>query len=81
VLADTAGRFPRVEEDTADLRYVRLHGEHELYASGYTGHALDEWAERVSRWAAAGQDVFVYFDNDPRGYAPHDAVALLERLR
>jgi uncharacterized protein YecE (DUF72 family) len=81
VLADTAGRFPRVEEDTADLRYVRLHGEHELYASGYTGHALDEWAERVSRWAAAGQDVFVYFDNDTRGYAPHDAVALLERLR
>jgi len=81
VLADTAGRWPRVEEDTADLRYVRLHGEHELYASGYTGHALDEWAHRVSGWAAAGQDVFVYFDNDIKGYAPHDAMALLERLR
>jgi uncharacterized protein YecE (DUF72 family) len=28
----------------------------------------------------AGQDVFVYFDNDAKGYAPHDAMALLERL-
>jgi len=81
VLADTAGRWPKVEEDTSDLRYVRLHGEHELYASGYTGQSLDEWAKRISSWAAAGQDVFVYFDNDIKGYAPHDAMALLERLR
>ena len=81
VLADTAGRWPKVEEDTADLRYVRLHGDRELYASGYTGRALDEWAQRVSGWAEAGQDVFVYFDNDSKGHAPHDAMALLERLR
>ena len=26
------------------------------------------------------QDVFVYFDNDIKGYAPHDAMALQERL-
>ena len=28
-----------------------------------------------------GADVFVYFDNDAKGYAPHDAMALIERLR
>jgi uncharacterized protein YecE (DUF72 family) len=80
VLADTAGRWPRVDEDTGAIRYVRLHGDRELYASGYTGKALDEWAERCRAWAAGGQDVFVYFDNDMKGYAPHDAMRLIERL-
>ena len=32
-------------------------------------------------WAAAGRDVYVYFDNDIRGRAPWDAVGLLARLR
>jgi uncharacterized protein YecE (DUF72 family) len=79
-LADTAGRWPRADEDTGAIRYVRLHGDKELYASGYTGQALDEWAARCRGWAEAGQDVFVYFDNDMKGYAPHDAMALIGRL-
>jgi uncharacterized protein YecE (DUF72 family) len=81
VLADTAGRWPRVDEDTDAIRYVRLHGDKELYASGYTDRALDEWADRCRAWAAVGQDVFVYFDNDMKGYAPHNALALIDRLR
>jgi uncharacterized protein YecE (DUF72 family) len=80
VLADTAGRWPRADEDTGEFRYVRLHGDKELYASGYTDRALDEWAARCRGWADAGQDVFVYFDNDMKGYAPHDAMALIGRL-
>jgi uncharacterized protein YecE (DUF72 family) len=81
VLADTAGRWPKVEEDTADLRYVRLHGDAELYASGYGAESLDSWAVKVRRWAQAGQDVFVYFDNDAKGFAPHDAMGLIERTQ
>jgi uncharacterized protein YecE (DUF72 family) len=81
VYADTAGRWPRVDEDTGPIRYVRLHGDRELYASGYTDRALDEWAARCGGWAAAGQDVFVYFDNDLKGFAPRDAMRLIERLR
>jgi len=80
VYADTAGRWPKVDEDTASYRYVRLHGDQELYASGYTDRALDDWAARCSGWAASGQDVFVYFDNDMKGYAPHDAMRLIARL-
>jgi uncharacterized protein YecE (DUF72 family) len=80
VLADTAGRWPKVEEDTGSIRYVRLHGDQELYASGYTDRSLDEWAEKCRTWAGAGQDVFVYFDNDMKGYAPHDAMRLIERV-
>jgi uncharacterized protein YecE (DUF72 family) len=80
VLADTAGRWPKVDEDSGGIRYVRLHGDQELYASGYTDRALDEWAERCRGWAAGGQDVYVYFDNDMKGYAPHDAMRLIQRV-
>ena len=80
VLADTAGRWPKVDEDTGPLRYLRLHGDKELYASGYTDLALDQWAARCRSWAASGTDVFVYFDNDMKGYAPHDAMRLIARL-
>lgn len=80
VLADSPHKWPLLEEDTAEFRYVRLHGHPDLYASGYSPATLDFWAAKVREWTAAGQDTFVYFDNDIRGHAPHDAVALLERL-
>ena len=80
VLADTAGKWPKVEQVTADFAYVRLHGDKELYASGYSDTSLREWADRCRGWAAQGLDVFVYFDNDIKGYAPHDAMRLIELL-
>jgi uncharacterized protein YecE (DUF72 family) len=79
VVADTAGKWPMAEAVTSDFVYVRLHGDTELYASGYGGAALDRWADKCRRWAEEG-DVYVYFDNDAKGFAPHDAVALLNRL-
>ena len=60
--------------------YVRLHGDAELYASGYTEQALAEWAERIRGWSADGRDAFVYFDNDLKGFAPHDARRLISLL-
>ncbi len=80
VLSDTGGRFPSVEESTADFMYVRLHGPREIYASGYTGRELDSWADRVQSWRASGQDVYVYFDNDVGAHAPFDAMELKRRL-
>lgn len=80
VVADTAGRFPALREQTADFDYVRLHGDAELYASGYGAEALDRWAATVAGWTGEGRDVHVYFDNDAKGFAPHDAMALLARL-
>jgi uncharacterized protein YecE (DUF72 family) len=81
VLADTAGRWPKVEAVTTDFMYVRLHGDKELYVSGYSDAALDEWAAKCRGWEAARLDVFAYFDNDSKGYAPYDAMRLIERLR
>jgi uncharacterized protein YecE (DUF72 family) len=79
VTADTAGRWPVIEEATAGFRYVRLHGDEELYVSGYDDAALDRWADRLRRWSSSG-DVFVYFDNDAKARAPVDAMALMDRL-
>lgn len=52
VLADTAGKWPYLEDVTADFMYLRLHGDQELYASGYTEAALDRWAVRIRTWSA-----------------------------
>jgi uncharacterized protein YecE (DUF72 family) len=92
VVADTAGTWPYLEDVTADFVYVRLHGDAELYVSGYTDQALATWAARVRAWRAGQsprtaatiappapvrpRDVFVYFDNDVKVRAPVDAIAL-----
>ena len=55
VVADTAGRWPLLEDLTADFVYVRLHGDEELYASGYGEAALDRWAARIAAWRGGRQ--------------------------
>jgi uncharacterized protein YecE (DUF72 family) len=97
VCADTAGRWPMLDDVTSDFVYVRLHGAEELYVSGYDDAALDRWAARVRRWSSGGtptdghtlaepaprqpRPVYVYFDNDAKVRAPFDAMALAERLQ
>jgi uncharacterized protein YecE (DUF72 family) len=80
VVSDAGEKWPRFERVTADVMYVRLHGAEELYTSGYSPQAIDDWADRIAGWAAQGLDVFVYFDNDAKVHAPYDALALMERL-
>ena len=96
VVADTAGRWPALLDATSDHVYIRLHGEEELYVSGYDPPALDRWAARIRTWAAGGtptdgtvlappaprqpRDVLVYFDNDVKVRAPFDAIGLADRL-
>jgi len=48
--ADTAGRWPYAEDLTSDFVYARLHGDEELYVSGYSDTALDWWAARMKAW-------------------------------
>jgi uncharacterized protein YecE (DUF72 family) len=96
VVADTAGRWPHLEDVTSDVVYVRLHGHGELYVSGYDDAQLDAWAAKVAAWATGApppdgprltppapdrpRDVHVYFDNDVKVRAPFDAAALAARL-
>jgi uncharacterized protein YecE (DUF72 family) len=51
VIADTAGKWPFLEDVTSDFVYVRLHGDAELYVSGYTDAALAAWARKIRAWS------------------------------
>jgi uncharacterized protein YecE (DUF72 family) len=50
VVADTARTFPFFDDVTADFVYARLHGDEELYTSGYDAPALDHWSRLVQAW-------------------------------
>ncbi len=79
VVADTAGKWPLIKQATADFVYIRLHGDTELYTSGYSAAAIESWAADIQAWAER-HDVYVYFDNDVKVHAPRDAMALLDEL-
>lgn len=55
VIADTAGKWPYREDLTGDFVYMRLHGDKELYASGYTPEALKRWGDRIEAWTHGKQ--------------------------
>ena len=74
VVADTAGCWPLLEDVTADFVYVRLHGDEELYASGYRDEALAGWARRIHAWRSGAQaaDARVASPAAPRKRARRD---------
>ncbi|SEK71849.1 DUF72 domain-containing protein [Nitrosovibrio tenuis] len=74
VIADTAGKWPYREDVTADFLYLRLHGDKELYASGYTDEALSRWASRIRAWREGSQpeDAHLISAGPPPQYRPRD---------
>jgi uncharacterized protein YecE (DUF72 family) len=80
VVADTAGKWPKLFHVTSNFVYVRLHGDVKIYTSGYSQRALDNWARRIRRWSHDGFDVYAYFDNDVKVKAPFDALELMHKL-
>jgi uncharacterized protein YecE (DUF72 family) len=67
-------------EVTAEFVYIRLHGPDGPYQGCYSDAALRAWAKRIAAWAERRLDVYCYFDNDDRGYAPQNALRLREIL-
>jgi uncharacterized protein YecE (DUF72 family) len=74
VVADTAGKWPFLEDVTAGFMYLRLHGDVELYASGYTDAALNRWARHIYAWRKGTQpeDARRCSTKDPRKRASRD---------
>lgn len=68
VFADTAGTWPYMEDVTSDFVYLRLHGEEQLYASGYDDDAIAFWADRIGAWQHGGQskDALTMSDTKPK---------------
>lgn len=60
---------------TADYAYIRMHhGGYDSDAS-YTDSGLGWWADHISKFLSEG-DVYVYFNNDYKGYAIKNAETL-----
>ncbi|WP_433677806.1 DUF72 domain-containing protein [Nocardia sp. CA-119907] len=60
---------------TTDWGYLRLHSGRATPPPRYGRTALTSWTRRLADTWSDGEDVFVYFNNDPGGAAVHDAVA------
>lgn len=73
-------RYPRKDVLTTDWTYVRFHGRNELFASSYTKNELAKEAQKLMRYLRERIEVFVYFNNDARGYAVKNARLLKELL-
>ena len=72
-------RFQRLET-TASWRFIRFHYGARGADGNYSATELDDWARRIARWRQHGE-VWAYFNNDWRGFAPKDAIGLMKRLR
>lgn len=66
---------------TADFVYIRRHGEAGTYATSYTTTQLKADATRIRRYLKDKRDVYIYFNNDAFGYAPQNALELIELLK
>jgi len=63
---------------TASFVYYRFHGGG--FDGGYDPATLARWAGRMAAHAAAGRQVYAYFNNDLGGHAVHDARTLVRLL-
>jgi uncharacterized protein YecE (DUF72 family) len=65
---------------TSDFVYIRRHGRGGRYGSCYSKGQLRSDGERIMRYPNNVRDVFIYFNNDARGYAPRNALELKDIL-
>ncbi len=71
-----AADWPRWDQVTADLVYIRLHGNTATYQSAYTRDELESWAQFIRTCLDEGREVHVYFDNTDSGAAVDNAFEL-----
>ena len=71
--------LPEAEQMTALFTYIRFHGGAVRGNSCYTDKELEQWAEKIKGWLKE-YDVYVYFNNDARGFAVANAKTLREYL-
>jgi uncharacterized protein YecE (DUF72 family) len=61
------------------IAYLRLHYGARGRGGNYSERELETWRRRIAAWRSR-RDVFVYLNNDWRGYAPRNALKLREGL-
>ena len=78
VIGDHPDRPFQTDARTADWMFARLHVGRGKDGN-YTPAQLRDWASRVRTWRAEG-DVYLYFNDDWRGYAVREARRLKELI-
>jgi uncharacterized protein YecE (DUF72 family) len=79
VIGDHPERPFQTLDATASWRFVRFHYGSRGRAGNYSATEIDTWARRIAQWRRR-EEVFAYFNNDWRGFAPANAKLLLARL-
>ncbi|MBI2842013.1 MAG: DUF72 domain-containing protein [Armatimonadetes bacterium] len=64
---------------TTDFAYIRMHNGGYETEGRYTDEGLDWWGEQVRKFLKNG-DVYIYFNNDYKGYAVQNAMKLREAV-
>lgn len=66
---------------TADVAYIRLHGRETWYGYEYSLQELRDICKLIDKLRADGvKKVYVYFNNDIGGFAPKNALTLMQLL-
>jgi uncharacterized protein YecE (DUF72 family) len=65
---------------TADFLYIRRHGAEGNHAASYSTEFLKEDAKVIRTHLKKKEDVYIYFNNDAMGYAPKNALELMQIL-
>jgi len=78
-VALTIGEHPKrpfqSTQATASWRFIRFHYGSRGRSGNYSATEIEHWARRIAQWRR-GEDVYAYFNNDWRGFAPANAQAL-----
>ena len=66
---------------TSDTAYIRLHGSETWYGYEYSLQELRDICKMIDKLKADGvKEIYVYFNNDIGGFAPKNALALMQLL-
>lgn len=66
---------------TSDTAYIRLHGHEHWYGYEYSSQELKNISELVKKMESGGAEhVYVFFNNDINGFAPKNAMALMDMM-
>jgi uncharacterized protein YecE (DUF72 family) len=80
VIGEHPERPFQTHEATACWRYVRFHYGRRGKRGNYSTAELEDWARRLDRWGGAGEELYLYFNNDWEGFAVRNARALAAML-
>jgi uncharacterized protein YecE (DUF72 family) len=78
-LGDDARRPLPAARPLGELVYLRLHYGSRGREGNYSSTELDRWRRRVAAWRSR-REVFVYLNNDWKGFAPENACRLRRGL-